>query len=139
MKKLMVLGVIFCSFMNSCEKPILPKKYTIEIRQNNWTDTMGDDYETKTEEIITKNLKEAYATGYKNYMISKKVSEATNGKIARRIIISFRVLDEKRKNIVTDIPPKSLDSIHTTIDKETEYITDDLKNKIIDYQNTKTK
>lgn len=41
--------------------------------------------------------------------------------MARRIIISFRVLDEDRKNIVTQVSQKSLDSIHQTVDKQTNY------------------
>lgn len=72
-------------------------------------------------------------------MISKRVSEATNNDMARRFIISFRVLDEKRKNIVDQISKNSLDSIHTVIDKETAFITEDLKNKIENHKNKPTK
>ncbi|MCX8525879.1 hypothetical protein OF897_18350 [Chryseobacterium formosus] len=139
MKKLLSLCAIICGFLYSCEKkPVLPQKYTVEIRVNNWTDINGDDYDTKEEEITAKNLKEAYATGYKNYMISKRVSQATNNHMARRMIISFRVLNEKRKNIVDQISKNSLDSIHTTVDKETAYITEDLKNKIENHRNNTT-
>ncbi len=139
MNKLLLLCVISFAFLYSCEKQNPPKKYTIEIRQNNWTDIAGDDYETKTEEIIAKNIDEAYYKGYKSYTISKRVSEATNGEKARRIIISFRVLDENRKNILAQVNRKSQDSITTAIDNETAYITDDLKNKIKEHQNMKGK
>lgn len=139
MKKLLSLCAMICVFLYSCEKkPILPQKYTVEIRVNNWTDINGDDYNTKEEEITAKNLKEAYATGYKNYMISKRVSDATNNDMARRIVISFLVLDEKRKNIVDQISKNSLDSIHTAVDKETAYISGDLKNKIENHRNKPT-
>lgn len=58
-------------------------------------------------------------------MISKRVSEAINGEKAHRIIISFRVLDENRKNMLTQVNRKSQDSITTAIHNETAYITDE--------------
>lgn len=98
MKKLLFLCVILCVFLYSCvKKPVLSQKYIVEIQLKNWTDINGDGYDTKKAEITAKNLKEAYSTGYKNYIISKRVSEATSNDMACRVIISFRVLDENEK------------------------------------------
>lgn len=82
---------------------------------------MGDDYQTLSEEITAKNVDEAYYKGYKSYISKQIDAEDFNGEMARRIIISFRVLDEDRKNIVTQVSQKSLDSIHQTVDKQTNY------------------
>ena len=72
-------------------------------------------------------------------MISKRVSQATNGDMARRDMMGFVVLDEYKKDISMKVSQKSKDSIHKKVDQETEYITEDLKNKIIDHQNKKAK
>lgn len=140
MKKLLFICIITCGLQYSCDKQLnVPKKYYLEIKQNNWTDIVGDEYETKSEEIIANNIEEAYSKGYKSYMISKRVSQATNGDMARRDMMGFVVLDEYKKDISMKVSQKSKDSIHKKVDQETEYITEDLKNKIIDHQNKKAK
>ncbi|REC56255.1 hypothetical protein DRF62_04105 [Chryseobacterium piscium] len=121
MKNFILFYALLFGFLFSCNKPNLPKKYTIEVRQNTWSDMMGDDYQSLSEEITAKNVDEAYYKGYKSYISKQIDAEDFNGEIARRIIISFRVLDEDRKNIVTQVSQKSLDSIHQTVDKQTNY------------------
>lgn len=121
MKNFILFYALLFGFLFSCNKPNLPKKYTIEVRQNTWSDMMGDDYQTLSEEITAKNVDEAYYKGYKSYISKQIDAEDFNGEMARRIIISFRVLDEDRKNIVTQVSQKSLDSIHQTVDKQTNY------------------
>jgi len=120
-KNFILFYALLFGFLFSCNKPNLPKKYTIEVRQNTWSDMMGDDYQTLSEEITAKNVDEAYYKGYKSYISKQIDAEDFNGEMARRIIISFRVLDEDRKNIVTQVSQKSLDSIHQTVDKQTNY------------------
>lgn len=140
MKKLLFICIITCGLQYSCEKqPNIQKKYYLEIKQNNWTDVVGDEYETKTEEIIANSIAEAYSKGFKSYMISKRVSQATNGDKAHRDMMGFVVLDEYKKDISMEVSQKSKDSIHKLVDQETEYITEDLKNKIKDHQNKKAK
>ncbi|SHN06339.1 hypothetical protein SAMN05444360_13319 [Chryseobacterium carnipullorum] len=121
MKNFILFYALLFGFLFSCNKPNLPKKYTIEVQQNTWSDMMGDDYQSLSEEITAKNVDEAYYKGYKSYISKQIDAEDFNGEMARRIIISFRVLDEDRKNIVTQVSQKSLDSIHQTVDKQTNY------------------
>ncbi len=86
MKNFILFYALLFGFLFSCNKPNLPKKYTIEVRQNTWSDMMGDDYQTLSEEITAKNVDEAYYKGYKSY-ISKQIDvEDFNGEMARRII-----------------------------------------------------
>lgn len=76
MKKLLSLCAMICVFLYSCEKkPVLPQKYTVEIRVNNWTDINGDDYNTKEEEITAKNLKEASGIFKETYAIPDSMGE----------------------------------------------------------------